>query len=473
VRRAAAAIAGCAAVVVLLAGYGALDAVDAVPGPLTTTAPPTASPLPTAPGAQLAAATAAPVLPALTTGAPRPAPAALAASLPPLLADPALGPSVSASVADALTGDVLFEQAPAVTHVPASVTKLLTAAAALRALGPDARAETRVVAGADPGRVVLVAGGDVLLAAGAGNADAVAGHAGIADLAAATAQALLAQGRTTVAVGLDDRLFSGPATSPGWGTGDVGSGFVMPIAPLAVDEARLAPVENAPRAADPALAAATAFAAALGRDGVTVTPGVARAAAAPGAAVLATAPAATTAEVVELMLTTSDNTLAEVLARRVALAAGRPGTFDDASEAVVAQVAALGVDVGGAHLQGGSGLGRDTRLSARTLTGLLALVAGPEHPELRPVASGLPIAGATGTLLDRYDSPDVAGGAGVVRAKTGTLTGVSSLAGYVRDADGRLLAFAVLADAVAPGGSARARQVQDRFSTLLAGCGCR
>ncbi|NIZ93768.1 D-alanyl-D-alanine carboxypeptidase/D-alanyl-D-alanine endopeptidase, partial [Kineococcus rubinsiae] len=218
---------------------------------------------------------------------------------------------------------------------------------------------------------------------------------------------------------------------------------------------------------------ATAFAAALGRDGVRVAPAVTRAPAAADAAVLAEAPAATTAEVVELMLTTSDNTLAEVLARRVAVAAGRPGTFDDASAAVVEQVAALGVDVTGAHLQGASGLGRETRISARTLTGLLAVVAGPEHPELRAIASGLPIAGATGTLLDRYGGADVAPGAGVVRAKTGTLTGVSSLAGYVRDADGRLLAFAVLADAVPPGGSYRARQAQDRFSTLLAGCGCR
>ncbi|NAZ83663.1 D-alanyl-D-alanine carboxypeptidase/D-alanyl-D-alanine-endopeptidase, partial [Kineococcus sp. R8] len=368
---------------------------------------------------------------------------------------------------------VLYERDPATARVPASVTKLLTAAAALRALGPDSRAGTRVVAGADPGQVVLVAGGDVLLAPGAGQPDAVAGRAGLADLAAATARALLAQGRTSVSVALDDGLFSGPARSPGWGAGDVAAGFVMPIAPLAVDEARLAPVPNAPRAADPALAAATAFAAALARDGVQVAPAPTRARAPQGAAVLAEASSATTAEVVELMLTTSDNTLAEVLARRVAVAAGRPGTFDDASAAVVEQVAALGVDVAGVRLQGGSGLGRDTAISARTLTQLLAVVAGPDHPELRATASGLPVAGATGTLFDRYLSADLVPAAGLVRAKTGTLTGVSSLAGYVVDADGRLLAFAVLSDAVAPGGSYRARQAQDRVATVLAGCGCR
>lgn len=198
-----------------------------------------------------------------------------------------------------------------------------------------------------------------------------------------------------------------------------------------------------------------------------------RAAAAPGARQLAAVESATTAEQVEHMLTTSDNTLAEVLGRRVALATGRTGTFDDASAAVVDEVAALGVDVTGVGLQGVSGLGRGTRVPARALTSVLALVAGGEHPELGPVAAGLPVAAVSGTLADRYDQPGSVAAAGVVRAKTGTLTGVSSLAGFLRDADGRLLAFAVMSDSVAPGGSVQARRAQDRFATALAGCGCR
>ncbi|PRY16047.1 D-alanyl-D-alanine carboxypeptidase/D-alanyl-D-alanine endopeptidase [Kineococcus rhizosphaerae] len=481
VRKAAAAVVTAATALVLVGGYAGLDVAGAVPGPLTTTPAPTAAPLPTAPGANVPAPSPVPVLPTLDAAAPVPDPAVLGGTVGPLLTDPALGASVSASVVDALTGRTLLASADDVARTPASTTKILTAVAALRALGDTSRATTRVVAGATADEVVLVAGGDVLLAAGAGDPEAVAGHAGLGDLAAQTAAALRAAGRTSVAVRLDDGSFTGPATSPGWGAGDVGSGFVMPIAPLAVDEARLGPGENAPRAADPALGAALLFVQALTADGITVldqgsgssSVPVARAAAQPGAKQLAAVSSATTAEQVELMLTDSDNTLAEVLARRVALATGRTGTFDDASAAVVDEVAALGVDVTGVHLQGASGLGRDARIPARTLTSLLSVIAAGKHPELGAVAAGLPVAAVSGTLADRYDQPDSTAAAGVVRAKTGTLTGVSSLAGFLRDADGRLLAFAVMSDSVTPGGSVTARRAQDRFATALAACGCR
>jgi D-alanyl-D-alanine carboxypeptidase/D-alanyl-D-alanine-endopeptidase (penicillin-binding protein 4) len=104
------------------------------------------------------------------------------------------------------------------------------------------------------------------------------------------------------------------------------------------------------------------------------------------------------------------------------------------------------------------------------LTRVLVLAASADHPALRPLLTGLPVGGASGTLANRFDGPDRAG-AGVVRAKTGTLRGVSSLAGTVVDADGRQLAFAVLADRVPDTG--RARTALDRIATALAGCGCR
>lgn len=86
------------------------------------------------------------------------------------------------------------------------------------------------------------------------------------------------------------------------------------------------------------------------------------------------------------------------------------------------------------------------------------------------VSSGLPVAGFTGTLAERYDSESARAGRGVVRAKTGTLTGVSSLAGTVRDRDGRLLVFAVLTQGA---DTDAARTALDEFAAALAGCGCR
>ncbi len=63
----------------------------------------------------------------------------------------------------------------------------------------------------------------------------------------------------------------------------------------------------------------------------------------------------------------------------------------------------------------------------------------------------------------------------MVRAKTGTLTSVSALAGVVHDSDGRLLAFAFVADEVAPGDgpTTAAEAALDRLASILARCGCR
>ncbi len=83
------------------------------------------------------------------------------------------------------------------------------------------------------------------------------------------------------------------------------------------------------------------------------------------------------------------------------------------------------------------------------------------------------MAGWSGTLHDRYGASPEAAAAGRVRAKTGTLTGVSSLAGAVRDASGRLLIFALDADRAPPGGSQAADAALDRVAATLAACGCR
>lgn len=464
-----------AAALLLLAGYAAADAADVVPGVLTTAAAPRAVPaLPQAPGAR---ASLAPVsaLPALSSAAPTPDPAVLASVVGPLLGVQALAGSAGATVLDAATGKVLLDSAGTQPREPASVTKLMTATAVLAVLGADATLSTRVVAGAAPGQVVLVGGGDVLLSAGAGDPAAADGHAGLADLADATATALRAAGTTGVTVQLDDTLTgSVPQVDPTWGSGDVGAGYAAPLSSLAVDAGRTRPGRYSPRVGDPAMAAATTFAQLLGQRGVAVTGAPARTAAPVPASAqqLAEVRSAPLSDVIAYALAESDNTVAEALARQVGAAAGRPPVFAESAAAVLDAVARLGVDTTGAHLVDGSGLGDGSTVPPAVFARVLAAAAGPDHPALRPLLGLLPVGGLTGTLGDRFlpGTPEDAG-AGVVRAKTGSLTGVTSLVGTVVDADGRQLVFAVLADRT--GATAPARAAVDAVADALVGCGCR
>jgi len=466
-RRLAAGAAGAVAAVVAFTvvsvgtGAGAEPARASAPGDLAARVP----------GAVVPSASPSAVLPGVGDAAPVPAGARLDALLTPLLGQAALGGSVSMDVVDVLTGDHLTRLGHEAPRTPASTAKLLTAAAALSTLKPGTTLPTRVVRGAAAGDVVLVGGGDVLLSAGKGRDDLVDGHAGLADLARLTAAALKRDGTRRVTLHLDDTLFTGPAVSPKWRNTDVADGFVSPVQALAVDAGRTRSGKYAPRVADPAMRAAQQFADRLRAAGVDVRGGVARATAPAGSDVLGEVRSAPIGDVVEYALTESDNTVAEVLARLVAAETGAPATFAGAGPAVVTAVAGLGVPTAGAVLADGSGLGDGSRVAPVTLTGILAAASSDKHPELRSLLSGLPVAGVSGTLADRFDLRSQQPAAGVVRAKTGTLSGVSSLAGTVVDEDGRLLAFAVLADRVA--GSEPARRALDTLATTLAECGCR
>jgi D-alanyl-D-alanine carboxypeptidase/D-alanyl-D-alanine-endopeptidase (penicillin-binding protein 4) len=175
------------------------------------------------------------------------------------------------------------------------------------------------------------------------------------------------------------------------------------------------------------------------------------------------------ATLVEQMLRNSDNVIAEALARQVALAQGRPASFSGGAAAVRAVLARLGLDPG-AGMVDSSGLAASDRVPVAVLTGALRLAAAGDRPGLAALLAGLPVAAWSGTLADRYLKGSARGAAGLVRAKTGTLTGVSALAGTVHDRDGRLLAFAVVADR-APD-TARAEAALDGVAAGLASCGC-
>ena len=419
----------------------------------------------------------------LTDEAPVPLAAAVASQLEPVL-KPDGGGTFTGLVQDALTGQVLFDSGGSENRIPASNMKLLTAVAALRAIGPDERFSTTVVAGSAPDQVVLTGGGDVLLGAGESAPDRVMGHAGLATLAAATVAALQENGTTgELKVLVDDSLFSGPSLNPAWASGDVEAGEVAPLYPLALNSARFDPAVTAgPRPQDSAVTAGEAFATQLktagAAAGLTVAAGVGRYTApaksddAAPSTVLAEVQSATVGEQVDLMLQTSDNYLAEVLGRMAAAAQGQPASNDAATATVRAQLTELGVPADTMRLADVSGLALENQVSARQFAEVVRAITSGKDLRLRAALAGFPVAGLTGTLDARYGDSSTARGAGLVRAKTGTLNSVIALSGYVVDADGRLLVFSFIGNGLAPGAAGN-KEALDRAATALAACGCR
>ncbi|UQX88909.1 D-alanyl-D-alanine carboxypeptidase/D-alanyl-D-alanine-endopeptidase [Jatrophihabitans telluris] len=399
--------------------------------------------------------------------APAPTAAGVLAQLKGTLADPSLGSSVSAQVYDAATSGTLMNTGAAEVVAPASTAKLLTTAALLRVRKGTDRFTTRVLQGGDANTVVLVGGGDpTLSAAKVGQASEYPEAARISDLAAQVSKNLSGAAITSVVV--DDSLFSGPSTATGWAPEDAPSSYASPIAAAMVDAGRDAPGATV-RSAAPDLAAGRALADALG--GAQVTRGTAPA----GARLLGSVQSAPVSTLVEQTLSESDNVMAEVLARQVALATGQAGSFAGGAAAVSATLTAAGVAVG-AGMKDGSGLSVADRIPAGVLGQTLLLAAGAKHPELRPVITGLAVAGWDGTLVEQGRFTGTSAIAdGVVRAKTGSLTGVTGIAGVLTDSDGRQLVFAFVADKV-PGGdpnSTSARTVLDSAVAALVRCGCR
>jgi D-alanyl-D-alanine carboxypeptidase/D-alanyl-D-alanine-endopeptidase (penicillin-binding protein 4) len=402
---------------------------------------------------------------------------------------------------DVATGQPLYANGADVPVVPASTTKLVTAAAVLSSVDASKRLATRVVAGANPGEVVLIGGGDPTL--GTGPTTSYPGAARLDQLAAQVRKAL--GGAAPKSVTVDSSLFTGPVYEPGWDPDTPGGGFASATVALATDGARVDPRSGSggARFPKPDLAAGQAFAKALGLPATAVRIGKAPAgtaapdavavpsapAQAGGAPADATPPPSTTApqapgaelgrvesppilRLVEWMLSLSDNVIAEALARQVAIARGQPASYQGAVVAIKSALTDLGLPAAQLSSADGSGLSRTNRFTAAGLSKLITVAASGAQPRLQPLFSGLPVAAWSGTLARRYRSAEGGnGGAGLVRAKTGTLSRVNAISGVVMDADGRLLAFTMLADKVPNGWLAPL--TMDRIAAGLAACGCR
>lgn len=421
-----------------------------------------------------------------SASAPEPSRQGLADALAHVATSPDLG-NFAGSISDPDTRATLWSADPDKPMIPASTLKVMTTAAALLVLPPDHRLTTRVVAGSAPGEVVLVGAGDPTLTAQADGKGYYPDGPKLSDLVAQ----IRAAGHPVDTVVVDTSLYSGPTSPAGWDPADIAGGSWAPIEPVMIDGGRLDPlVEYSPRSATPALDAGRRLALELGADPAKVRLGKA----APGAAELAHVESAQLRDRLRDMMIHSDDVLAETIGREIAAATGGEQSFAGAASATLTALKAAGFDTAGVTQIDNSGLSTDDRVPARLLDRIIAESAASAQPggadsggtaapsvidtgdsaavasPLAPLLDYLPVAGGTGSLAVRFvDGGPERSGAGWVRAKTGTLSVSSALAGYVLDRDGRVMTFALMSNDRPPEAS---RPALDAVATTLRNCGC-
>lgn len=163
--------------------------------------------------------------------------------------------------------------------------------------------------------------------------------------------------------------------------------------------------------------------------------------------VIASVTSPTITEMVKFALTWSDNLLADRLVRAAARATGFTNDDVGISNVIKKMLTTLQISDAGLFVLDGSGLSKSDRVTVRLVADLLLKIRGDE--KFAAVYEGLPVAGITGTLEDRFlkTAPQAVG---LVRAKTGTLNGTVSLAGYVESGD-REYVFVAIADRIKKG----------------------
>jgi D-alanyl-D-alanine carboxypeptidase/D-alanyl-D-alanine-endopeptidase (penicillin-binding protein 4) len=170
------------------------------------------------------------------------------------------------------------------------------------------------------------------------------------------------------------------------------------------------------------------------------------------------------ADIVRDMLKESDNLLAETMLLQLGVhAKGAPGTWEKGLATLGTFLETAGWPHNAYRLSDGSGLSRYDSVSPAMLAKLLTFM--PSQPVGYPgLLIALPVAGVDGTLANRLNSPVTRGH---LRAKTGTMSGVSGLAGYMDTADGKSLVVVIMTNGFV-GSANRSRQLQDALIEMLA-----
>ncbi len=366
-----------------------------------------------------------------TTAPPPPAPPGFIEAIRGGLMDPRFE---SATVGLAVwlegSGTVLAHNADIALR-PGSNEKLLVAWGAYGVMGAGASLDTDVRVDGEldgstlRGHLFLVGGGDPSLRS--------VGNHSLERLAAL----VRAGGVTEVTGDLvgDESRFDAERRAPGWTNFHVPN-FVGPLSALAVDGNVLR--TDPEYVANPAAGNLAAFRAALSRHGVTVA-GVERMGTAPeSSSVVASLRSAPVSTLVRHMLTHSDNFYAEMLLKEVGRRALGTGTLENGVATARQLAAAAGVQLTG-RAADGSGLSRENVRPAREWLELL--VAASSQPWFDQLLAGLPLAGRTGTLANRFLGTP---GEGNVRAKTGYVRETRALSGYLTTAGGRRVVFSLV-----------------------------
>jgi D-alanyl-D-alanine carboxypeptidase/D-alanyl-D-alanine-endopeptidase (penicillin-binding protein 4) len=376
------------------------------------------------------------------------APRALEPRLERALSVPNVSPSASAAFAlDLSTGKTVYSRNASLPLLPASNEKLAVTYAALTALGPSFQIETDVLG--EGQQVDTTWEGDLVLK-GYGDPTLVPGDLTV------LAKQVRAAGitRVTGRVLADESWFDARRTAPGWK-----AAFYIeespPLSALIVDRGLVGRYTSH----DPALAAADLFRVALLRAGVRVAGGTAHGVADDSAVPLAAIDSAPLRAIVRWMDRVSDNFEAEMLLKQLGAIQAEHGTTAAGVGVVTGLLTQAGVPMGGVRLVDGSGLSLLDRFTANALVSLLAVMWN--DPGVRPeLLAALPVAGRSGTLVDRMRGTAAAG---VVLAKTGTTSNASALSGFVGDR----YVFSVLQNGW-PISWSWARLAQDRFAAVLA-----
>lgn len=403
-----------------------------------------AAPAPTMPTLTFAPAT--PLTPASPLS--RATNARIGALIPGLVNPQAFGTDYAIDVMDADTGDSIMTHHANAAMRPASTMKLVTAFTALSALGPKTRMPTSAVM-TSPHDVAVVGGGDSLLTS-----------PDVVRLAKTASKRLAGRGRIRVHV--VDQRFGKWVRGPGWPNEYVPS-VATPVSSLAyLGDYTTTPQQHVGKE----------FAKELKRSGVPASY-VGRAKASTGQ-VVAVQRGSTVAAQVNWMLQHSENNIAEILFRQVALKMGQAPTWAGSTTAARTILQQAGIPTKGLVIKDGSGLSRRDRAPATVLNAVLArAVDHSANPALSTVfyGQGLPTAGRTGTLVGRFTVNGTTCAQGRVRAKTGSLHDVISLSGVTRGSDHHLKIFTVIINDLpqTPAG-AKARQAVDKVVTAVVGC---